>query len=174
MCKIILVMLALVALAGCRSERHVTSHEEARFQRAVLDSTATRVDSLARRDSVWLSWMAGEVSLEVDSIDWHFAWDSAGRVAGVSGRRLVSRHSSVAGQKAAAAAVEETREESRRQRAIVDSTSALRVEDKRVETKAGWRPGWLEIAGGLVVLLLAGCGVLYLRGLTERWKDKGR
>jgi len=170
----ILVMLALVALAGCRSHRETVRHEGVHYQRAIQDSTVTRVDTTSRRDSVSLRWMAGEVSLEVDSIDWHFAWDSAGRVAGVSGRRLVSRHSSVAGQKAAAAAVEETREESRRQRAIVDSTSALRVEDKRVETKAGWRPGWLEIAGGLVVLLLAGCGVLYLRGLTERWKNRGR
>lgn len=167
MCKMILVMLALVPSWGCRSERHVTSHEEARWQRAVLDSSATGVDSMERRDSVWLRWMAGEVSLEVDSVDWHFAWDSAGRVAGVRGRRLVSRRSSVAGEKAAAAAVEGTREESRRQRAIVDSTSALRVEDKRVETQAGWRPGWLELLLTGVAGALAMAGGLHL---VERWK----
>lgn len=171
-CKIILVVVVLVALSGCRSHRNVTSHEEVRLQRAILDSTATGVDSMARRDSVSLSWVASGLSLEVDSVDWHFTWDSVGRVASVSGKRLVSRQSSNAGQKAAATIQEETHEESRLQRVLQDSTAALRVEDKHVETVAGWHPGWLEVACMALVLVLAVGGVIHLRELTERWSKR--
>ncbi len=172
MCNIILVVLVLVAVAGCRSHRETVRHETARYQRAVLDSTATRVDSTSRRDSVSLWWVSSGLSLDVDSIDWHFTWDSAGRVSGVSGKRLVSRHSSSAGQKAAATIQEETHEESRQQRAILDSTAALSVQDKHVETEAGCRPGWLELACCGVLLVLAIGGVLHLRKLTERWSKR--
>lgn len=172
MCNIIPVVLALAALPGCRSHRNVTSHETARYQRTVLDSTATRVDSVERRDSVWLSWMAGELSLEVDSVDWHFTWDSVGRPSRVAGKRVVSRRSSSAGQKAAATIQEETHEEARRQRAILDSTAALSVQDKHVETEAGCRPGWLELVCCGVLLVLAIGGVLHLRKLTERWSKR--
>lgn len=167
--NIILVMLALVPSWGCRSERHVTSHEEAHWQRAVLDSAATHVDSTARRDSVSLWWAARGLSLEVDSVDWHFTWDSAGRVASVSGKRLVSRRSSSTGQKAATTAVEETHEESRRQRAVQDSTAVQSMEDKHAETRAGWLPGWLEL------LLTGVAGALVMAGglhLVERWKSR--
>ena len=172
LCKIILVVLAVVALQGCKSHRNVTSHEEARWQRAIQDSAATRVDTMARRDSVWLSWAAGELSLEVDSVDWHFTWDSVGRPSSVRGKRVLSRRSSSAGQKAAAAVVEETREEARFQRAVQDSTVLNRVEDKHVETQAGWRPRWLELACLAVLLVLAVGGVLYLRDITERWSKR--
>lgn len=165
-------MLVLVALCGCRSHRNVTSHEVARFQRAVLDSTATRVDSMERRDSVSLWWAARGLSLEVDSVDWHFTWDSAGRVASVSGKRLVSRRSSAAGEKAAATILEETHEEARWQRAIQDSAAALCVQDKHVETQAGWHPSWLELVCCGVVLVLAIGGAIHLRELTERWSKR--
>lgn len=174
MFNIILVVLALVAVCGCKSHRETVRHDEVRYQRTVQDSAATKVDSLARRDSVSLSWVASGLSLEVDSVDYRITWDSVGRPERVSGKRLVSRRSSSAGQKAASTAVEETHEEARYQRAIQDSTVTQSVQDKRVETKAGWHPGWLEITGGMVLVLLAGCGVLYLRGLTERWKNRGR
>lgn len=169
MCKIILVVIALASVCGCKSHRETVRHETVRYQRTVHDSTVSKVDSMARHDSVSLSWVAGEVSLELDSVDYRITWDSVGRPTQIAGKRLVSRRSSRTGQKAAATIQEETREELRRQRAIVDSTSALRVEDKRVETKAGWRPGWLEIVGVLVLVLIGVRGVLYLRKLTERW-----
>ena len=172
MSNIILIVVILVALPGCRSHRNVTSHETARYQRAVLDSTATRVDSLARRDSVWLSWLAGELSLELDSVDYRITWDSVGRPSRVAGKRVVSRRSSSAGQKAAASVVEETHEESRYQRAILDSTAALSVQDKHVETNAGWHPDWLELACCGVLLVLSIGGVLHLRKLTERWSKR--
>ena len=171
-CKIISVMLVLALLLGCRSHRNVASHEAARLQRAIQDSTATHVDSLVRRDSVSLWWVASGLSLEVDSVDWNFTWDSAGRPASVSGKRLVSHRSSSAGQKAAATIQEETHEESRRQRAIQDSTAALSVQDKHVETVAGWHPGWLELACCGVVLVLAVGGVIHLRELTDRWSKR--
>lgn len=173
-CKIIAALLALVTVAGCRSHGETVKHETARRQRTILDSTATHASSLARHDSVSLSWVAGEVSLALDSVDYRITWDSVGRPARVAGKRVVSRRSSGAGQEVAATVVEETNEEARRQRAIQDSTAVETALDKRVETKAGWHPGWLEIAGGLVLVLLAGCGVLYLRGLTERWSNRGR
>lgn len=170
--NIILVVVALVVLSGCRSHRETMGHEEARYQRAIQDSTATHVDSLVRRDSVSLWWVASGLSLEVDSVDWHFTWDSAGRPASVSGKRLVSHRSSSAGQKAAATIQEETHEESLRQRAIQDSTSVERIQDKHVETVAGWHPGWLELACCGVVLVLAVGGVLHLREMTERWSKR--
>lgn len=169
MLNIILVMLALVPSWGCRSERHVTSHEEARWQRAVLDSTATGVDSLARRDSVSLWWAARGLSLEVDSVDYRITWDSVGHPARIAGKRLVSRRSSSAGQKAAAAAVEETHEEVLRQRTLRDSTAVQSMEDKHAETRAGWLPGWLEL------LLTGVAGALVMAGglhLVERWKSR--
>lgn len=172
MCNIILIVVILVALLSCKSHRETVKHEEVRYQRAILDSTATRVDSVERRDSVWLSWMAGEVSLEVDSVDWHFTWDSVGRPSRVAGKRVVSRRSSSAGQKAAATIQEETHEEARQQRAILDSTAALSVQDKHVETNAGWHPDWLELACCGVLLVLAIGGVLHLRKLTERWSQR--
>lgn len=165
-------MLALLAVAGCRSHRETLSHEEARCQRAVLDSTATRVDSLARRDSVSLSWLAGEVLLELDSVDYRITWDSVGRPERVAGKRVVSRRSSSAGQKSAATIQEETHEEARYQRAILDSIAALSVQDKRVETEAGCRPGWLELACCGMLLVLAVGGVIHLRELTERWSKR--
>ena len=174
MFNIILVVLALVAVCGCKSHRETVRHDEVRYQRTIQDSTVAKVDSMARRDSVSLSWVAGEESLELDSVDYRITWDSVGRPTQIAGKRLVSRRSSSAGQKAAATAVEETHEEARYQRAIQDSTVTPSVQDKRVETKAGWHPSWLGIAGGLMLVLLAGCGVLYLRGLTERWKNRGR
>lgn len=143
-----------------------------RLQRTIQDSAATRVDSLARRDSVSLSWVASGLSLDVDSVDWHFTWDSAGHVASVSGKRLVSRRSSSAGQKAAATIVEGTRMEARLQRAIQDSTAVESVEEKHVETQAGWRPGWLEVGCIVVLLVLAVGGALHLRELAERWSRR--
>ena len=171
-CKILAVVVAMVAMCGCRSHRNVTSHEEARYQRAIQDSTATHVDSLVRRDSVSLWWAARGLSLEVDSVDWHFTWDSAGRPSSVSGKRLVSHRSSSAGLKTAATINEEKHEEARWQRAIQDSTSVERVQEKHVETVAGWHPGWLELAWCGVVLVLAVGGVLHLRELTERWSKR--
>lgn len=171
-CKIIAVMLVLVALCGCRSHRNVTSHEEARWQRAVLDSTATRVDSMERRDSVSLWWAARGLSLEVDSVDWHFTWDSAGRVASVSGKRLVSRRSSKQETQDIASVQKSSREEARYQRAIQDSAAALCVQDKHVETQAGWHPSWLELVCCGVVLVLAIGGAIHLRELTERWSKR--
>ena len=170
--NIILVVVALVVLSGCRSHRETMGHEEARYQRAIQDSTATHVDSLVRRDSMSLWWVASGLSLEVDSVDWHFTWDSAGRPSSVSGKRLVSHRSSSAGQKAAATIQEETHEEARWQRAIRDSTSVERIQDKHVETVAGWHPGWLELLSCGVVLVLAVGGVLHLRELTERWSRR--
>ena len=167
-----MLLLLMVALAGCRSHRTTVKHEETRSQRVMQDSTVTRVDSTTRRDSVSLSWLAGELSLEVDSIDWHFTWDSAGRMAGVTGRRLVSRRSESSGQKSAATVLEESREEARYQRAIQDSIAIASVQDKHVETQAGWRPGWLEVACIVVLLVLAVGGVLHLRELTERWNRR--
>lgn len=172
MFNIILVMVAVVALSGCRSHRNVTSHEEARYQRTIQDSTATRVDTMARRDSVSLSWVASGLSLEVDSVDWHFTWDSAGRVASVSGKRLVSRRSSKLETQDFASLQTSSREEARYQRAIQDSTAVERVEDKHVETQAGWRPGGLELACMVVLLALAVGGVIHLRELTERWSKR--
>ena len=174
LCNIILVMLALAFTCGCKSHRETMRHEEVRYQRTVQDSTVSKVDSMARRDSVSLSWVAGEVSLELDSVDYRITWDSVGHPTQIAGKRVVSRRSSSAGQKTAATVQEETHEEAHYQRAIQDSTAVQSVQDKRVETKAGWHPRWLEIAGGLVLVLLAGCGVLYLRGLTERWSKRGR
>ncbi len=170
--NIILVVLAVVALAGCRSHRETVRHEGVRYQRTIQDSTVTRVDTTSRRDSVSLSWVARGLSLEVDSIDWHFTWDSAGRVAGVSGKRLVSQRSSRAGQKATATILEETHEEARWQRAVQDSTAVERVQDKHVETVAGWHPGWLEVVCAGVLLALAAGGVIHLRELTERWSKR--
>lgn len=172
MFNIILVVIAVIALSGCRSHRETVRHETARYQRAILDSTATGVDSLARRDSVSLWWLVGEVSLEMDSVDYRITWDSVGHPARIAGKRLVSRHSSSAGQKAAAAAVEETHEEVLRQRTLRDSTAAVRVQDKRVETEAGCRPGWLELTCCGVLLALAVGGVVYLKGLAERWSKR--
>lgn len=171
-CKIIAVVLVLVALPGCRSHRDTVSHEAVRSQGTILDSTATRARSTARRDSVSLSWLASGLSLELDSVDWHFTWDSVGRPARVAGKRVVSRRSSSAGQKAAATVVEETHEEARRHRAMRDSTAAERVQDKHVETDAGWRPGWLEMVCTGVLLLLAVAGVLHLRQMTDRWSKR--
>lgn len=172
--NIILVVLALASVCGCKSHRETVRHDEVRYQRTIQDSTVSKVDSMARRDSVSLSWVAGEVSLELDSVDYRITWDSVGHPTQIAGKRLVSRRSSSTGQKAASTAVEETHEEACRQHAVQDSTAVESVQDKRALTKAGWQPGWLEIAGGLVLLLLAGCGVLYLRGLTERWSKRGR
>ena len=172
MCNIILVALALAAQWGCKSHRETVRHEEVRLQRAIQDSAATRVDTMARRDSVSLSWVAGEVSLEVDSVDYRITWDSVGRPSRIAGKRVMSQRSSSAGQKAAAAVVEETREEARRQRAVQDSTVLNRVEDKHVETQAGWRPKWLELACLAVLLALAVGGVLHLRDITERWSKR--
>lgn len=165
-------MLVLVALPGCRSHRSMVSHEVVRLQRTVQDSAVAKVDSTARRDSVSLWWAARGLSLELDSVDWHFTWDSAGRPASVSGKRLVSRRSSSAGRKAAATVVEETHEEARRQRAVVDSLGHEVVEDKHVETHAGWRPGWLEVVCIGVLLLLAVAGVLHLRQMADRWSKR--
>lgn len=173
MFNIILVVLALVALAGCRGHRETVRHEEARFQRAVLDSTVTRVDTTSRRDSVSLSWVANGLSLEVDSVDYRITWDSVGRPARVSGKRLVSRRSSVAGQKAAATIQEETHEEARRQRTIQDSTAMEVVEDKRIETQAGWHPAWVEVMLTGVVAALAVVGALRLRKMIGRWWRRG-
>lgn len=170
--NIILVVVALVVLSGCRSHRETMGHEEARYQRAIQDSTATHVDSLVRRDSVSLWWVASGLSLEVDSVDYRITWDSVGRPSRVAGKRVVSRHSSSAGQKAAATVVEETHEEARWQRAVQDSTAVERVQDKHVETQAGWRPGWLELACCGVLLVLAIGGVLHLRKLTDRWSKR--
>lgn len=168
----IAALLVLVALSGCRSHRNVTSHEEARWQRTILDSATTLVDTMARRDSVSLSWVASGLSLELDSVDWHFTWDSAGRVASVSGKRLVSQRSSRAGQKATATILEESHEEARWQRAVQDSTAVERVQDKHVETQAGWHPNWLELVCMAVLLALAVGGVIHLRELTERWSKR--
>jgi hypothetical protein len=165
-------MLVLDAVAGCRSHRETVSHEEVSHQRTVLDSAVTRVDSLSRRDSVSLWWVSSGLSLDVDSIDWHFTWDSAGRMAGVRGKRLVSRRSSIAGQKAASTVQEETHEEALSQRAVVDSLSQVVVEDKQVETQAGWHPGWLEVVCAGVLLALAVGGVIHLREMTERWSKR--
>lgn len=165
-------MVAVVALSACRSHRNVTSHEEARYQRTIQDSTATRVDTMARRDSVSLSWVASGLSLEMDSVDWHFTWDSVGRVASVSGKRLVSRRSSKLETQDFASLQTSSREEARYQRAIQDSTAVERVEDKHVETQAGWRPGGLELACMVVLLALAVGGVIHLRELTERWSKR--
>lgn len=167
-----MLLLLMVALGGCRSHRDAVRHEEARRERAIQDSMVVSVDTMSRRDSVSLSWLASGLSLDVDSIDWHFTWDSAGRVAGVSGKRLVSRRSSIAGQKAAATILEETHEEARWQRAVQDNTAVERVQDKHVETRAGWRPGWLEVGCIVVLLVLAVGGVLHLRELTERWSRR--
>ena len=174
MFNIILVVLALASVCGCKSHRETVRHETARYQRTVQDSTVSKVDSMARRDSVSLSWVASGLSMELDSVDYRITWDSVGHPTQIAGKRLVSRRSSSTGQKAASTAVEETHEEACRQHAVQDSTAVESVQDKRVETKAGWHPGWLEVAGGLVLLLLACCGVLYLRGLTERWSKRGR
>ena len=171
-CKIIAVTLVLALLSGCRIHRNVTSHEEARYQRAIQDSTAIHVDSLVRRDSVSLWWVASGLSLEVDSVDWHFTWDSAGRPASVSGKRLVSHRSSSAGQKAAATILEETHEEAHRQRAIRDSTAVERVQEKHVETVAGWHPSWLELCCAALLLCLAVAGVLHLRQMADRWSKR--
>lgn len=171
-CKIIAALLVLVALSGCRSHRNVTSHEEARWQRTIQDSAVAKVDTMARRDSVSLSWVASGLSLEVDSVDYRITWDSVGRPSRIAGKRVMSQRSSSAGQKAAAAVVEETREEARYQRAVQDSTVLNRVEDKHVETQAGWRPRWLELACMAVLLVLAVGGVLHLRDITERWSKR--
>ena len=171
-CEIILVVLAVVALGGCRSHRDAVRHEEARRERAIQDSMVVSVDTMSRRDSVSLSWLASGLSLDVDSIDWHFTWDSAGRVAGVSGKRLVSRRSSRAETQNFASLQTSSHEEARYQRAIQDSLSHEVVEDKHVETQAGWRPGWLEVGCIVVLLVLAVGGVLHLRELTERWSRR--
>ena len=170
--NIILVVLALVAVAGCRSHRETVLHEEARRQRAVLESTATRVDTMSRRDSVSLSWAAGELLLELDSVDYRITWDSVGHPSMVAGKRVVSRRSSSAGQKAAATIQEETHDEARRQRAIQESTAAQSIQDKHVETVAGWRPGWLELVCCGVLVLLAAVGAVHLRELTEGWSKR--
>lgn len=172
MFNIILVVLALVALAGCRSHRETVRHEEVRYQRAIQDSTVTRVDTTSRRDSVSLSWVAGEVMLEVDSVDYRITWDNVGRPARVSGKRLVSHRSSKLETQDFASAQTSSREEVRQQRAMQDSTAALRVEDKHVETQAGWHPGWLELVCCGVLLVLAVGGVIHLRELTERWSKR--
>lgn len=171
-CEIILVVLAVVFMPGCRSHRNTVRHEEARRERAMQDSTVVSVDTMSRRDSVSLSWVASGLSLDVDSIDWHFTWDSAGRVAGVSGKRLVSRRSSRAETQNFASLQTSSHEEARYQRAIQDSLSHEVVEDKHVETQAGWHPGWLEVACCVVLLVLAVGGVLHLRELTERWSRR--
>ena len=162
----------MVAMCGCRSHRNVTSHEAARWQRAIQDSTATHVDSLVRRDSVSLWWAARGLSLEVDSVDWHFTWDSAGRVAGVSGKRLVSRRSSRAETQNFASLQTSSHEESHRQRAIRDSTAVERVQEKHVETVAGWHPSWLELCCAALLLCLAVAGVLHLRQMADRWSKR--
>lgn len=171
--NIILVVLVLVALLGCRSHRETVRHEEVRYQRAIQDSTVTRVDTTSRRDSVSLSWVAGEVMLEVDSVDYRITWDSVGRPSRVSGKRLVSRRSNVAGQKAAATIQEETHEESRQHHAIQDSTAMEAVEDKCVETQAGWHPAWVEVMLTGVVAALAVVGALRLRKMIGRWWRRG-
>ena len=162
-CDIILVVLAVVALGGCRSHRDAVRHEEARRERAIQDSMVVSVDTMSRRDSVSLSWLASGLSLDVDS---------AGRVAGVSGKRLVSRRSSRAETQNFASLQTSSHEEARYQRAIQDSLSHEVVEDKHVETQAGWRPGWLEVGCIVVLLVLAVGGVLHLRELTERWSRR--
>lgn len=172
MCNIILVVLAVVALQGCKSHRETVRHEEVRGQRTIQDSAVAKVDTMARRDSVSLSWVASGLSLEVDSVDYRITWDSVGRPSRIAGKRVMSQRSSSAGQKAAAAVVEETREEARYQRAVQDSTVLNRVEDKHVETQAGWRPRWLELACMAVLLVLAVGGVLHLRDITERWSKR--
>ena len=172
--NIILVVLALVAVCGCKSHRETVRHDEVRYQRTIQDSTVAKVDSMARRDSVSLSWVASGLSLEVDSVDYRITWDSVGRPTQIAGKRLVSRRSSKLETQDFASLQTSSHEEARYQRAIQDSTVTQSVQDKRVETKAGWHPGWLEITGGMVLLLLACCGVLYLRGLTGRWKNRGR
>lgn len=171
-CDIILVVLAVVALAGCRSHRDAVRHEEARRERAIQDSMVVSVDTMSRRDSVSLSWLASGLSLDVDSIDWHFTWDSAGRVAGVSGKRLVSRRSSRAETQNFASLQTSSHEEARYQRAIQDSLSHEAVEDKHVETVSGWRPSWLKMGCMAVLVALAAGGVIHLRELTDRWSKR--
>ena len=167
-------MLAVLCCCGCRSHRTTVRHEATRLERAVQDSTVTRVDSTTRRDSVSLWWLRGALELEVDSVDWHWTWDSAGRVAGVTGRRLVSRRSSTGGATAVAAVQERTDSEARYQRAIQDSVRHEVAEEKHVETKAGSGWSWLEVVLTAVVLALAVAGVLHLRELTERWSKRRR
>ncbi len=171
-CKIITVMLVLVALSGCRSHRNVTSHEEARWHRAIQDSTLTKVDTMARRDSVSLWWAARGLSLDVDSVDWHFTWDSSGRPVSVSGKRLVQHRSSKLETQDFASLQTSSHEEARQQRAQRDSTATLREQDKHVETQAGWHPGWLELVCCGVLLVLSVGGVIHLRELTERWSKR--
>ena len=167
------VLVTVLAMVGCRSHRTTVKHEETRWHRVTLDSTATCVDTTTRRDSVSLAWLTGALSLEIDSVDWHFEWDSVGQPARVTSTRRTVRRSGTSGTTTAAAVQVMSREEARYQRAVQDSVSHELTEDKRAETKSGSSVlNWLKVAGMVVLLALVVMGVVHLRKLTEKWSKR--
>ena len=173
-CKILpVVLVTVLAVVGCRSHRTTVTHEATRYQRVIQDSTVSHMDTTTRRDSVSLAWLTGALSLEIDSVDWHFEWDSVGQPARVTSTRRTVRRSGTSGTTTAAAVQVMSHEEARYQRAVLDSVSHELTEDKQVETKSGSSlQNWLTVAGMAVLLALVVMGVLHLRKLTERWSKR--
>lgn len=169
-----MLLLLLVVATGCHSHRTTVRQEAARYQRAILDSTAVKADTLRRVDSARVEWLQEAVVLEWDSVDYHLELDSAGRVAGVSGKRVSARRSGVRSTGAVQAAHGESRAGVSSATVLMDSVGHEVVEERHSEanTEVANPLGWLERVFIGVILALAVGGVIHLRELTEKWSKR--
>ena len=167
-------MVLLLAATGCHSHRTAATHEGLRYQRAILDSTAVKADTLRRVDSASLRLLSQAVLLEWDSLDYRLVLDSAGRVAGITGSRRSSRRSgtATASTKASTQAVSHAVEST--STVMSDSVRHELSQEKIAETKADVSSPfhWLELVVLAILLALAVGGVIHLRNLTDRWSKR--
>ena len=174
MCEILLLTAAVLAVTGCHSHRATVTREDARYQRAILDSAVTSADTVRVVDSAAVRWLEEAVLLEWDSVDYRIVLDSAGRTVGVRGKRLLSRRSGRATTATSQRHVEESHGVAHGTTVVRDSVSHALTEERHVETSTEVANplGWLKWAGLAVGLALSAAGVIHLRKVTERWSRR--
>ena len=168
-CKILLIVLVL-AISGCHSHRSTVTHETGRYQRAILDSAATRVDTVRLVDSAAMRWALQAALLEWDSVDYRFAWDSTGRPASVRGTRVVSRQGGTTVAEAVERRLDARHGLSASASVVSDSVrQALEVE-RHVDVKGGAAVSglWWRLPLAIVLLAAGMAGSVYLRRWTAR------
>lgn len=176
MCEILPVLLVLLAATGCHSHRATVTHEAARYQRAILDSTVSSIDTLRRVDSAAVQWLERAVLLEWDSVDYRLMLDSAGRTVGISGKRMLSRRTSGEHNGAVSSAQSLLQARSMQSAVERDSVSHELSQSIQQESKSGVDLSspisWFEWVLFAILMVLAIVGVIHLRELTERWSRR--
>lgn len=173
--------LLLLAGAGCRTNKHVTTTEAGTHSRVETLETTVKADT-AKTDFVAVfSDSARVTTAGRDSFFYIFSYDDAGRVSSVRGSRHTAETSSSANTQAVQAASQGSSTSQQTTTAAADTTKHQSAKETTSQTEAGGNvlsaidtavAVGVPVALSLAALVLCAWLIYRLRKLNEKWEQR--